>query len=1067
MMLLFWQPYALADDTEVFTGGNVGNNERPQVMIIFDNSGSMKENVSRGSYNPDVIYPVQVKNANNGTYYSDPNRYYRKPENVTYVDDYCKTIKKENEDEVERCLGNYINWRIAPTKKLDIAKQAITSLINDNNNIDFGLAVFNRNEFSEDVYGGHILRGVMERDATGTQSLVQTINNIDAETWTPLCDTFYEVYRYFTSNELYFAKSVSSRDTSQDEGGRYITPIKSCQNIYVIYMTDGEPTKDGGSNSKIKQLTGKSSCKEYGGNCLPLLSEYMANLEVGGLDGDQWTGNQKAFTYTIGFDTDQSLLFDTAKNGDGICYTTTGSNTDSKTGCVKVDNLSEAFEGALGEIMKRTSTFVSPSVAVNSFNRTESLDNAYYAMFLPDESPAWYGNLKKLKIYTGNDTPGCGSNDSYKLGTVVDRGCDAALENGSNLIVDGRSSYWGTVNDGNEVTSGGLGTELLERRGTFYTNIKGDNRESLGELAGIANKHFGDPESFTDEDRGNWINWIKGLDDQGQTRDWVLGDILHSKPVTLNYGDSDGNPDGGSYSRENPDIRIAFGTNYGLLHFIEDQGDQVEENWSFFAAETGGNVKKLYENHDDVPHPYGLDGQISILRLDANLDGNIRKADGDRMILFFGLRRGGDSYYAIDVSIPESPVLLWRIDASSEGFAELGQSWSPPVPMIIPGHRDVDSNKTSINYKFALAFGAGYDAINDDDRSGVALEGSDVKVRKSSTKGRGLFIVDAGTGELIQSFIAPDTIEQSVDNQLESELLKWSVIASPAPMDSNGDGLTDRIYFADTGGNVFRVDIGKVYPDENDNTREEAVWSLIKLAALGVDELTDITFPDAAADRRFMYKPEIVRTTYRGTPYDAVVLGSGNRENPLTETNGDRYYVIRDKNIFYSRFGDCNECVSIPDVLKHKNLFDASDNLIQVGNSNESSDALNKLDNSYGWYINLEAQGEKTSTVGEVYSGQLLFSTYSPSRDPDTNICTPGLGSSRYYVLDLHTASALRDLDGDGNNDDRFSLMSIVGMAGDPTMISLGEGSNLIDLNTGYDGAVNDVGMHRSGWVEE
>ncbi len=893
--------------------------------------------------------------------------------------------------------------------------------------------------------------------------MINTINGIKANTNTPLCDTYYEVFRYLTGNSVFFGTKAKDRDKSQEVGLNYRTPAKNCQNVYIIYMTDGEPYKDGYTESAIEELTGKTCT----GNCLPILAEYMANLSPGsgGLDGNTATGDQKAFTYTIGFDTDQPLLFETASKGNGRCYTTSVSS--ATTGCISTDNLAEAFQASLREIIKRTSTFVSPSVAVNSFNRTKSMDDVYYAMFLPDESPSWQGNLKKLKIYTGGTTQGCTESKTYSLGTVVDKNCNAVFSGASNSIIDGSQTYWSSGSDGNTVKEGGLGETLLTTRGTFYTNLVGDDgKDTLGPLNNIPNSRFGT--GVDDAQAVKLKNWIQGLDDSGDVRDWVLGDILHSKPVTLNYGDSDG--DGDDYSTANPNIRIAFGTNHGLLHFIEDKGNTVEENWSFFVGETAANVQQLYENQNSVTHPYGLDGQISVIRIDANKDGNIRSADNDRMVLYFGLRRGGRSYYAIDVTNPEVPTLLWRIDNTTAGFSELGQSWSAPTPLILPGHRTVTTSDgiTTIKYKYALAFGAGYDAVNDDDRDGEPQEGTDTKKRKSSNKGRGLFIVDAGTGVRIKSFIAPDDDEAAVSGQQESNLLKWSVVASPATMDSNGDGLTDRIYFADTGGNVFRIDIGKAYINEEDKTEESAIWSLIKLAKLGADETGITPMADAAQDRRFMYKPEIVRTVFQGTPYDAVVLGSGNRANPLKENTADRYYVIRDKNLYYTQFGTCDDgCVTPPAVINHQGLYDASANLIQTGTAEESSTALASIKSKNGWYINLGANGEKTSTVGKVYNGQLLFSTYSPNRGAGVNVCTPGLGTSRFYVVNLHTASALRDVDGDGQKDDRFSLMQVVGMAGDPALISLGEGKNLIDLNTGYKGISNLVGVHQSGWVEQ
>ena len=693
-------------------------------------------------------------------------------------------------------------------------------------------------------------------------------------------------------------------------------------------------------------------------------------------------------------------------------------------------------------------------------------------MFLPSESSQWTGNLKKLKIFKSEDTPGCNLSDTHDPGTVVDRGCDRALKDGSSQITDGISTYWGTSNDGDQVENGGLGSALLDEanRGSFYTN---NNEDQIIDLDSISSDVFNT--AGKSYDSTDLVNWLKGKKkDSEESRSWVLGDILHSRPVTLNYGMRTDD-----YSEDNPDIRIAFGTNYGQLHFIEDQGDHVVENWSFFAKESASIIPTLYEDIDDVPHPYGIDGQVSVIRLDSNRDGSIRKDDGDRMIIIFGMRRGGRSYYAIDVSDPtDKPELLWRIDNTTPGFEELAQSWSTPVPLILPGHRyieEIDSTKSIVHYKYALAFGAGYDGKgingNDDDRLGqtISVSGEDDRIeRKLSKSGRGIFFVDAATGDLIKSFTYPDNINSNNDDptRFEDFSLKWSVAAPPAVFDSNGDSLTDRVYFPDTGGNVFRIDIGKEY-DEDDN--EKAVWSLIKLAELGADETDHYPVPDSISDRRFLYQPEIVRTTHNGVRYDAVVLGSGNRANPLSETNSDRAYVIRDKEVFYKRFGTCNECVTPPEKITHSRLFDATDNIIQEGDTSESLDALLTLKHKYGWFIDLESPGEKATTNAQVYSGQMLFSTYSPSSEPGANICTPGIGSSRFYVVDLHTAVAIRDVDNDNKKQasDRWSLLSVIGTPGDAVIVSTEKGENLVELNSGYKGSPNEIGIHKYSWLEQ
>ncbi len=51
VLLLPFQQVLQADDTEIFTAGNIDNTVNPQVMIIFDNSGSMDNYTP---YDPEV-----------------------------------------------------------------------------------------------------------------------------------------------------------------------------------------------------------------------------------------------------------------------------------------------------------------------------------------------------------------------------------------------------------------------------------------------------------------------------------------------------------------------------------------------------------------------------------------------------------------------------------------------------------------------------------------------------------------------------------------------------------------------------------------------------------------------------------------------------------------------------------------------------------------------------------------------------------------------------------------------------------------------------------------------------
>jgi hypothetical protein len=80
-------------------------------------------------------------------------------------------------------------------------------------------------------------------------------------------------------------------------------------------------------------------------------------------------------------------------------------------------------------------------------------------------------------------------------------------------------------------------------------------------------------------------------------------------------------------------------------------------------------MRDLYYNrdlNDPEDRGYGLDANIRVQRIDNNNTGIIETADEagkrDKVYLFFGQRRGGSTYYAIDVSTKTSPKVMWARD---------------------------------------------------------------------------------------------------------------------------------------------------------------------------------------------------------------------------------------------------------------------------------------------------------------------------------------------------------------------------------------------------------------------
>ena len=876
--------------------------------------------------------------------------------------------------------SHYMNWyhddSLVETKdRLQIAQEVISSIVATNPNIDFGLLEFNRRE------GGRVVQRIIaDMSETDRTNLIGLVNQMDHGGSTPMCESMYEAFNYIAGRPVEYG---DSRDVGGDTRGRwddlpkdplaevsgtYVSPNTDCAYTYIILMTDGEPQNDTGANQRIKDLTGKD-CDDYldangdfTENCMPQLTEYMATTD---LDGDDANGDQYGITYTIGFATDQALLKDAADSGKGQYYTASDAQ-----------GLTAAFQGAITGILSRATTFTSPAVAVDTFTRTRSRNEVYYAMFKPSETVDWVGNIKKLKLNAD--------------AVLVDAANNPALDPQFGNIKDSTRTFWSAAVDGSDVEKGGVG-ELLANRDpatrTIYSNTATggafeifDTTNFDAAALGLTDAQFFSLLGASDQAAASQqINWARGADaydrdgdgNTGESRGWKLGDILHSQPLVLNYGASDPNdPD--------PDLRLLVGSNSGFVHlFANDDG---EEDWAFFPKELAGILPARRRNALSSDNVYGMDLTPVAYTYDSNRDGTLDSGDGDKVWVYLGMRMGGKAYYALDLSNPDSPSFMWRIGKDSSGFGELAQSWSEPVVTTIPGYAEDGISKP------VLVFGAGYDTSKD--AAGVGAP---------DVEGRGLFIVDAQTGALIWS-VTPAI--NSATN-LSEPLLLHSVPANVTVLDSNGDQLTDRIYFGDTGGNLWRVDLpGNALPTASQDT-----WRIVKLAAFNGGT--------NATDRRIFNAPDVVRIRQGGKAIDAIIIGTGDRTNPISTDVDDRVYLIRDKATApYATArpstGDCAD----PDVvdfrcslpLSDSDLFDISDNTIITGTDAEKAVAIAALSNADGWRFDLANAGEKSLARTITINGRAFIPTFTPANLlDDIDSCEPDSGTGRMYIFDIYT----------------------------------------------------------------
>ena len=615
-----------------------------------------------------------------------------------------------------------------------------------------------------------------------------------------------------------------------------------------------------------------------------------------------------------------------------------------------------AFESILRSVKDVNATFVSPGVAVNQLNRLTHRDELYFALFKPSEGTAWPGNLKKYKI-VGN--------------SIVDSNSLSAVDDATGYFKETAHSYWSAAADGADVRAGGAASNLTLSRNMYMFDAPGvivtaANRIHESNTAITTTDLAIDGQPAPTDLRSVLLKWLRGVDvqdadDDGDNTDIRLqmGDPIHSQPVIVNYSDTDS--------------AILVATNQGFLHSFDPETGS--ENFAVAPKKLLSNVHAFYLNNSSFNHIYGLDGDM------------VLRKTSDRIYLYVGMRRGGRDYYAFDITNKTSPQLKFKIEGGQGAFSKLGQTWSKPVPARV---------NLAGSVRDVLIFAGGYDEQQD-----YRL------VRGADSMGNAVFMVDANTGELLWS-------ASNSDADLLLPDMNYSIPARVAVIDRDDDGLADHLYVADTGGQLFRLDI----------TQGNTVGDLVRgglLAQIAGDD-------NEVENRRFFYAPDVSEVSMNSEHYYAVAIGSGYRAHPLNTDIKDYMLMIKDTGVFTQDESGNWSLPAAPVTLA--DLYDATLHTLTSSDSDAREIASSLLASKQGWLISLGTGGEKVLASPLILNYRVLFTTYLPAAISESE-CAPPSGNSRAYLVDLIDANAITDLNRDNslNHSDRYTDLAQSGIA--------------------------------------
>ncbi|MBK6597339.1 MAG: PQQ-binding-like beta-propeller repeat protein [Proteobacteria bacterium] len=890
--------------------------------------------------------------------------------------------------------ANWLNWYNSTPipgqiSRLSIVKAVAKQIVSSLDSANLGLMRFSANGGDGDAAaeGGMVVQEVVDL-RRARASVLQVIDNLQASGFTPLSETLYEAGQYWAGRPVDYGLNsqsapgtplpsvAGSRDPS--DPGRYKSPIEyQCQRNYTVLLTDGEPSADNSADDKIQTLPGYTSavgasCSGEGpGRRLDEMAKYLNRADLSTLAGQQ---NSQVFTIGVGPEiTDSASLAAVASAGGGRSY-----NADN------IDDLTTALQDVVTTVLETSSTFTTPSVGINAFNRTQTVNDLYVSVFSPRETIRWPGNLKKYALRNGE---------------IVDALGNSAVDPSTGFFRRGTRSFWSPTPDEDRVTDGGAASQLpspATRRVYTYLPTPGNrNLTAAVNAVTVGNTNLTDAllgTGSTGPTREQVIDWARGVDIQDLDADGniteaarSMGDPLHARPALVSFGGALDTPDP-------RDVVVLVPTNDGVLHAIDARTGV--ELWSFVPPELLGRLRQLVENRPQNPRSYGLDGDVRVLKFDRNQNGVVEPGDGDRVWAYFGMRRGGRNYYALDITDRARPQLLWILGPNN--LSDVGESWSTPAIARVRVAGAAQNGE-----KLVLIFGGGYDG------------GQENYSYRTDTMGNGIYMVDAASGALLWYAGGPGGTGAA---DLDLPNMTHSIPSRIVTLDNDGDGFADRLYAADLGGRVWRFDIF------NGQGRGSLVTGGV-FASLG-----GAVNPSPASTRRFYYAPDVALIQRRGAePYYNLAIGSGYRGHPLDASAQDRFYSLRDKNPF-GKLSQSQYDSATP--LGEGDLIDIT---------NDPAGAVVPT-TANGWRLELRLNGgwsgEKVLAESLTVGGIVLFPTYQPQAPSTLDPCSPANGLNRVYALSVDTgkpAIDFNDVDADSvpNNADLFTNLAQRGIAGE------------------------------------
>lgn len=407
---------------------------------------------------------------------------------------------------------------------------------------------------------------------------------------------------------------------------------------------------------------------------------------------------------------------------------------------------------------------------------------------------------------------------------------------------------------------------------------------------------------------------------------------------------------------------LYMAANDGMLHALD--GDTGIERFAYVPRTTMPEMWRLADQNYATRHRYFVDG--------SPVSMDISNASGQwKTIMVGGYRSGAAGYYALDVTDPTAPKVLWEVCNNStlcnNAIPDMGLSFGNPVLTRMP------ENHPSLAGRWVVLVTSGYNNV-------PTVNSQPTAVTTASGSGKGfLYVLDPLTGALLKTYA---TNEGSTTDPIN--MGKLSTFAPNFYFDA-----TSKVaYSGDLKGNIWRFDLA-VEPN--------ATTAVRKIATLN----------NAGKAQPISTKMEIGLLPNRLEPILYIATGQYVSIDDLGDNSTQSLYAIRDP-----YFGAPTSGVGVPANNFYGNprtyatkpfvkqtITDVT--VTQSGITNtirQISQNDVDWDTKSGWYIDFPDTGERVSLDPVLVLGTLAVSTNVVSSNT-ADACEVG-GYSWLYQFD-------------------------------------------------------------------